>query len=386
MAKSLVNHYSVDRVNNAISIENNVRPERLLLISDVDNNRIIYNFAVSGSGITSSSFDRVTEYTKFFMQKNLTTLGIDSGSKLQIFIEKDHQDITFDETYIDPVSKIRVSNPENLIDTDFEYGLQSTKWETVELSNNVPSYYISDADYGVSGVVQVSSKANSDIITVSTTNPHRLVQGTPLDIRGLSSQTAEGKYLIQTVVDDMTFTYKSRAVQGSTGRLDGTYTVITPGQFYAGSQIPYQKTAGISSDGAIQSTVTVTTPNEHGFVSQSNFYIVNSVSPKVLQLENTSATAPDGFPYVDPDNTVTSVLRADGSNTETKQMKSTYSFKFKASAVDVSGNKILWANSNLRVNDCILYAPAQADAPIGGLERFQQYYISSVDASKILLS
>lgn len=386
MAKSLVNHYSVDRVNNAISIENNVRPERLLLISDVDNNRIIYNFAVSGSGITSSSFDRVTEYTKFFMQKNLTTLGIDSGSKLQIFIEKDHQDITFDETYIDPVSKIRVSNPENLIDTDFEYGLQSTKWETVELSNNVPSYYISDADYGVSGVVQVSSKANSDIITVSTTNPHRLVQGTPLDIRGLSSQTAEGKYLIQTVVDDMTFTYKSRAVQGSTGRLDGTYTVITPGQFYAGSQIPYQKTAGISSDGAIQSTVTVTTPNEHGFVSQSNFYIVNSVSPKVLQLENTSATAPDGFPYVDPDNTVTSVLRADGSNTETKQMKSTYSFKFKASAVDVSGNKILWANSNLRVNDCILYAPAQADAPIGGLERFQQYYISSVDASGITLS
>jgi len=43
------------------------------------------------------------------------------------------------DTFIDPVSKIRVSNPSNLIDTDFEYGLQPTKWETVEIINNTPS-------------------------------------------------------------------------------------------------------------------------------------------------------------------------------------------------------------------------------------------------------
>ena len=386
MAKSLVNHYTVNRVNNTVAVENRIKPNRLLLITDVDNNSIIYNFAVSGSGITSHSFDNTTEQTVFHLQKNLTTLGIDSGSNLQIFIEKDHQDITLDETYVDPVSKIRVSTPENLIDTDFEYGLQSTKWETVELSNNVPSYYISDADYGVSGVVQVASKADSDIITVSTTNPHRLVQGTPLDIRGLSSQTAEGKYIIQAVVDDMTFTYKARAVQARTGRLDGTYTVITPGQFYAGSQIPYQATAGITTDQANNSTVTVSTPNEHGFVSQSNFYLVNSVSPKVIQVDNTSGTAPDGEPYVDPTNTIQSVLFADTTNTETKQMKSTYAFKFDATKVDVASDKILWPNSNLKVNDCLLYCPAQADSPIGGLSRFQQYYISEVDSSGIKLS
>ena len=138
MAKSLVNHYKVNQADNTISIENRIKPSRLLLITEVDTNNIVYNFAVSGSGIISHSFDNDTEYTVFNMQKNLTTMGIDSGSNLQIFIEKDHQEITFDETYVDPVSKIRVSQPENLIDTDFEYGLQSTKWETVELSNNVP--------------------------------------------------------------------------------------------------------------------------------------------------------------------------------------------------------------------------------------------------------
>ena len=56
---------------------------------------------------------------------------------LQIFIDKQEQKVDFSETFTDPVSKLRVSNPKNLIDTDFEYGLQPTKWETVELVNNV---------------------------------------------------------------------------------------------------------------------------------------------------------------------------------------------------------------------------------------------------------
>jgi len=42
----------------------------------------------------------------------------------------------------DAVERIRASNPESLIDTDFEYSLQSSKWETLPLTNNVPSIYI----------------------------------------------------------------------------------------------------------------------------------------------------------------------------------------------------------------------------------------------------
>jgi len=40
-------------------------------------------------------------------------------------------EILFPKEFIDPVTKLRISQPENLIDTDFEYGLQPTKWETV---------------------------------------------------------------------------------------------------------------------------------------------------------------------------------------------------------------------------------------------------------------
>ncbi len=45
-------------------------------------------------------------------------------------------EITFPSAFIDPVTKLRISQPETLIDTDFECGLQPTKWETVELIND----------------------------------------------------------------------------------------------------------------------------------------------------------------------------------------------------------------------------------------------------------
>jgi len=50
-------------------------------------------------------------------------------------------EIRFPAELIDPVTKLRVSEPQTLIDTDFEYGLQPTKWETVELINNTPSFF-----------------------------------------------------------------------------------------------------------------------------------------------------------------------------------------------------------------------------------------------------
>jgi len=45
------------------------------------------------------------------------------------------------ETLNDPVGKLRVSTPQALIDTDFEYSTQSTKWESLNLLNNRPSAF-----------------------------------------------------------------------------------------------------------------------------------------------------------------------------------------------------------------------------------------------------
>ena len=42
----------------------------------------------------------------------------------------------------DPVEKLRMSTPQSLIDTDFEYGPQPTKWETIALQQSRPSTFV----------------------------------------------------------------------------------------------------------------------------------------------------------------------------------------------------------------------------------------------------
>ena len=293
------------------------------------------------------------------------------------------------ETYIDPVSKIRVSNPENLIDTDFEYGLQGTKWETLELVNNIPSFYVSDSDTPLPDIISVRTKAGSSVIVVTTDSNHGLLVGSPIDVRGLSSRTAEGKFLIKNVTSPTEFSYVANGVQTFDGNLGSIYTTITPGNFYAGSQIPFREDVGIVSDLAEESTITVSTENEHGNVIGTNIYMVNTFGTKSLRIAvgtNPDVIAPDGQQYVDGSEFSVKVFNPDLPLTETKQMRSTYYKKFNASDVNVADNTIAWANSELKVNDCLLYVPSSGDTVIGGLARFQVYYVTNPTSTTIQLS
>ena len=291
------------------------------------------------------------------------------------------------ETFMDPVSKIRVSNPENLIDTDFEYGLQSTKWETLELSNNVPSFYVSDSDLPIASLVSVNATAGSNLITVTTGEPHGLVPGTPIDVKGLTSRTAEGKFLIKTSSSDTTFSYEATGPQNFTGNLGSIYTAITPGQFYSGSQIPFDPAIGIQTNGSNPSFVRITTEASHGFRPGSAFYLVNSVGTKATQLDSVfSDIAPDNRPYVDHVDSISTLLDINENLTETKQMKSTYFIKIDASNVNVTSDTITWPAHGLRNNDTVLYVPPAGSAAIGGLERFQVYYLRNVTTDTFELS
>jgi hypothetical protein len=379
MAKQLINNYRIDWTNDIIYVKGNYRPERFLLITDVDSNSIIYNFAGGATtGYTSWSFSEATEETSLYLAKDLSAMAITGSTKLQIFVEEDEQAIKMQDSLLDPVHKLRVSTPQNLIDTDFEYGIQSTKWETVELSNNIPSYYVSEADTGLTTLVSVATTAGSDFITVTSEDPHRLAIGSPIDVRGVSSQTAEGKYLISSTPSDYVFVYKCRANQSETKNINGSYTTITPGQFYAGSQIPFDTTVGISTDQATTSSITITTVDEHGFAVGSNFYLVNSVAPKFLEISNTTGSAPDGRPFVDSSDILPLNFKNTTALTETKAMKATYSTKIVAANVNTTTNTISWPGNILHQNDCLLYTPPAGDDAIGGLARFQVYYVATV--------
>jgi len=139
-------YYTFTPAAKLITIPGYIAQQRLLLITDVTNNTVIYNFSDQNL-LATFAYDYVTNpgsvNTLITVAYNTTGSSFKSTDQLQILVDEQQDYVTPFETQLDPVGKQRVSEPQALIDTDFEYGLQSTKWETIGLTNNKPSYYVS---------------------------------------------------------------------------------------------------------------------------------------------------------------------------------------------------------------------------------------------------
>jgi hypothetical protein len=376
MAKKLVHKYSFTPSTNTIVLDGMHNLNRFLLISNVTTNETMFTFNDNVNGMASHAIDRTTETTTVVLDYDCSAML--STHTLQVFVEDDQTTFRPEEAFVDPVHKFRVSNPENLIDTDFEYGVQSSKWETLELSNNVPSFYGKNSDYSLLGINIVRATAGSDIIRVTVTDPHRISKGTPIDVQGLTALTGEGKYLVSDIEDDFTFTYKARGVQQEDANLKTPYTTIVPGTFYTGADINYDPT-GIQTDAATKSTITVTTPTPHGFKTGSKFYFLNTVSPKTIIInEPGTNTADDGLPVIDVTDTETATITPDLTQTDTKAVRGAYELRFDASAVNTSNSTFTWNSHGLRENDCLVYVkPAGVDSRITPLTSLEIYYVTN---------
>jgi hypothetical protein len=219
-------------------------------------------------------------------------------------------EISFPKEFVDPVTKLRVSNPENLIDTDFEYGLQPTKWETVELINNTPSFFSKSGDTTIDGIISMVTNAGTREITVETALDHNLAVGIPINVTGTKSLTADGSFIIASIPNPTTFTYLCKANQNETISINDLYTSIITGEFFQGSQIGIDDSEGIITDGESVSTLTVKTRSTHGFGEKTPLYFlnINSTISQDFQAANTASLS------FDASNSATA-QSFDGSNT-----------------------------------------------------------------------
>lgn len=299
MAKKLIYNYTFDASAQTIKIASLYQLRNLVLITNVTDNQIIYNFADSSAG-GSTSYDADTNITTITLDYNTTSMS--DSDELQILLD-DAQDTKIEagESLLDPVHKFRVSNPENLIDTDFEYGLQGSKWETIELVNNIPSVYTKFGGISIGGIVNVNTILNSQIVTVITTIPHNLASGDPIEIQGTNSRTANGKYVVTKVLSDNSFMYKATEVQSYTKDIRTAYTTIIPGAFFDGSDLRFLPYCGLETDNALQSTISFETDFVHGITSSTSLYVINSVAKKKLSISSTTDLAPDGGHYIGTD-------------------------------------------------------------------------------------
>ena len=138
-------YYTFNPAAKLVTVPGYIAQQRLLLITDVTNNTVIYNFSDQNL-LATFAYDYVTNpgsvNTLITVAYNTTGASFKSTDQLQILVDEQQDYVTPFETQLDPVGKSRVSEPQALIDTDFEYGTQSTKWETIGLTNNKPSYYV----------------------------------------------------------------------------------------------------------------------------------------------------------------------------------------------------------------------------------------------------
>ena len=292
------------------------------------------------------------------------------------------------KTMLDSVDKLRVSNPENLIDTDFEYGLQNTKLETLQMVNNIPTFYSRDADGSIE-LTDITVSLNSAQIVVTTAVPHGFYVGSPFFLAGLNEVTVEGYNIVLFVVSDTQFIFRANNRQTITGSIFDVYTSqMYPARVYQGTQFTSENITSMETDGEEQSTITVKTVTPHGFLPNTSLMLINSVGQKQIEF--------DGANSIDINNTVSitseidrnAATSLDGYNAvavnpyDWQGRKAVF---FTSSNVDTAENIITVPGHGFDTNDNVMYVAPVGDTPIGTLKSFTPFAVTKVTNDTIKL-
>lgn len=169
----------------------------------------------------------------------------------------------------DPVGKMRVSTPQALIDTDFEYGQQPTKWESISLQNNRPSVYLIPQS-----PLTVTGLESSGSTTLTITGTFVVAANTPIFVQNSNDPNQNGWWwTIAGGTNTMTVITTNASASGNQFNAAATY--VNTGFFYTGCGIQVGANA-FTTDGT--SSVTCTTSNAHGLSAGSLIYITGTSS------------------------------------------------------------------------------------------------------------
>ncbi len=243
--------------------------ERLILITNVTTNNVIYNFSDSNLKATSYTINSTSDTTTVVF--NYNTASMSASDKIQIVVDENDTKISPAEELMDPVGKMRVSTPQALIDTDFEYGTQQTKWETTTLLNNRPSvFYDPTLPYTIT---DITGNGTRTVTVTSTANPG---VGVPIFVQDTEDPIANGWQLTETS-GGTSFTYVARANVFNGQIYDSAKSYVFGGSFYTGSQITVSSTGGaaFTNSGTV---VTCTTTNAHGLTVGDGIFVRNTTA------------------------------------------------------------------------------------------------------------
>lgn len=390
MAKHLVFDYTFDASEKTITLDGIYAQKRLLLITNVTDGIALFSFNDAYLGLSNISFDYNNYTTTLTLAHDTTAMSDDD--QLQIFVEATAQTFKADETLTDPVSKLRVSQPENLIDTDFEYGLQSTKWETLELTNNIPTFYARDGDQDID-LSSISSLVNSDVITVTTSVAHGLQRGAPVIMIGTSSSTADGGFLVASIPGSTSFTYIAKSEQATTGSLLESYTQLFPGSIYSGTEFKLSDIGGIITDGADPSTLTVTTRFPTDFTTGTSLSLANTFARSSIAF-NTDDVITGNVTLIDQSYTSATATGEDSawtlggvSSLNFQPAQNTVYFAEGSLTIDLATDQITFPTEHgfSSLDQVVYLCDDASNTAIAGLSPVRNYWVNRVDDFTISL-
>ena len=278
MARKILNATDIEfePLTGTLKIPQLIHRSKLLLITNVTVNKIVYNFADPALGLYDHILDNTTNpargSTTLVLQYN--TANMLSTDKFQIVYDENNERFEPADYMVDAVGKLRTSNPKSLIDTDFEYGIQNSKWETLTMIQNYPGFYgrssggnALDLQIVVGDGTATSSRFSK--ITVTCNSPHGLSAGDVISVQETTTDNADGTFLC-TPTGANTFEYTAKGIV--TGNiLDGTLTSIYGGGIFDNAHIMGGVVGNLGafsavSDQATPSRITVVSPKPHGLL------------------------------------------------------------------------------------------------------------------------
>ena len=278
------------QINNGISsvkIPERVELAELLLITNATSNAVLYTFNDPAKGATTFYRREFTTNTSnptafvdpdfpkaFHGNDTITTIFLNADTsaddvtdQLQIFVEDDEIRTRPYDFGTDAIERMRVAQPESMLDADFEYGLQPTKWQAIATQRGYPSIYeVPGTDYDLASVASDASAGTSGIgsslITITTIGPHGFEPGQPFTITGFDNSVAgasraAGSFVVNTVPSSTVFNYYGKAKVGTVNptTISTNFTQLRKGDFYTGASIGFPSFS-IQSNGSSGNFVT----------------------------------------------------------------------------------------------------------------------------------
>jgi hypothetical protein len=274
------NYYLFDASEREVVIPGGIQREQLILITNVTDNKVIYNF--SDPELTATEYHISTDIrnvvtTRVVLAYDTTSMA--DTDKLQIVYDDFEETVKPAETYMDSVNKQRISTPQSQIDTDFEYGTQSTKWEALAMINNNPFAYKSDVPLAITQM-EAFQGSKSIRVSVNTLETPLPASGTAIFVQDTIHDGANGVFIVDSVNNGANqFNYTARYAWAS-GDSDidvDSRTAVYTGIHYTGSDIGGSITLSAPGDGQVR----VVTSNAHGLEVGNEFAIVGSAGNNV---------------------------------------------------------------------------------------------------------